>query len=517
MNALSVLTLLPLVWLIFALIKLKWQGHIAVLSTLALALILAIPLWKMLIPVAVTSVLEGAVSAIWPIFVIILAAMFTYDLSIKTGGMDAIKQMLASISNDRRMLILIICWAFGGFMEGMAGFGTAVAIPAAMLVALGMNPIKASVAAILNNAFPTAFGAVGIPILTLSQVTGLDAAKISFGSALQMAPLMLIVPFALVMIAGEGIKALKGMIIPCLVAAFSFLIPELAITAFTGPELAVTLASIVSLVALILYVRIFKPKTPEQYVLIPEEMAKEKHEMSYFVAWLPYILILIFLLGTSKLVPPVNSFFAQFHSSIKICTATSAKALNFNWINMPGIWIFLATIIAGFVQGVKAIEMWKTFIYTFKRMLKTAVTIIGVLAVAKVMTYSGMIKDMATLFVSLTGRFYPFVSPLIAAIGAFVTGSGTNTQVLIGPLQFEAAKSLDMSPYWLAAANQMGGGLGKVLSPQCIAIVVAATGLAGKESEIMRASIKWVGLFLLLAMLIVGLTSGLFHQLVSWL
>lgn len=471
----------------------------------------------MSIPVAISSALEGAVAAIYPIFIIILAAMFTYDLSVKTGGMDAIKQMLASISNDKRMLSLIIIWAFGGFMEGMAGFGTAVAIPAAMMVSLGMNPITASVAAMLNNAFPTAFGAVGIPVLTMGQVTGLDSGKIAFASSLQMAPLMLLVPFALVIISGGGIKALKGMIIPSFVAALSFILPQFFITAFVGPELAVTLPAIISLVVLIAYVRLVKPKTPEDYVLIPEAIAEQKHEMSYFIAWLPYLLILILLLGTSKLVPPIYDFLAQFHSAFKISLAPTAKPISFNWVNMPGVWIFIAAIIAGFAQKIRPKEMAQVFAYTLKRMLKTAVTIMAVLAVAKVMTYSGMIKDMALLFVKLTGHFYPFISPALAAVGAFVTGSGTNTQVLFGPLQLEAAKALSVNAYWLAAANQLGAGLGKVLSPQCIAIVVAATGLAGKESDILKAGIKWIGAFLVLEILLVGLASGLFHSFVSWL
>jgi len=563
------ISLVPLVWLVFALVKLKWKAHWAILSALAVAVVLALSLWHFPAGQAVTSALEGAVSAIWPIFLIILAAMLVYDLSVRTGGMDAIKNMLAGVSNDKRILALIIIWGFGGFMEGMAGFGTAVAIPAAMMIALGVNPVVAAIAAMVSNALPTPFGAVGIPTTTLAQITRMDLLRITFGSAFVMAPITFLVPFIIVYIIGGGFKGLRGMWIPCLIASISLLVPQLLMAATVGPELAITVPAVISMAALIAYVRLRKPYVPAEYSLaaVPEVVAApvseadtglaqefslvpgegsnvigengviiatqgdlsaagessaeadiaelEKPLMPIGLATLPFILVLVLLLLTSKVVAPINSFLARFSHAFQISTAPGAAPINFAWLNTPGLWIFIAAIITALAQHITPKVFFNQFGITLRRMLPTLYAIMGVLALAKVMTYSGMIADMADLFVTGTGRFYPFISPIIGALGAFVTGSGTNTQVLMGPLQTEAAQSLNISPYWLGAANQMGAGLGKVLSPQCIAVVIGATAMQGRESELLGRGLKWIGLMLLLAILIIGFASGIFMPIIS--
>jgi len=553
--------LLPLIWLVFALVKLKWKSYLAILSTLALTLVLALTMWHFPVGEAATTVVEGAVAAIWPIFLIILAAMFVYDLSVYTGGMEAIKAMLAGVSNDSRILALIIIWGFGGFMEGMAGFGTAVAIPAAMMIAVGVNPLAAAIAAMIANALPTAFGAVGIPTLTLAQITRMDLLRIGFASTLQMAPITLLVPFIIVMIVGGGVKALKGMVIPCLIAGITLVIPQLLLTGTIGPELAITVPAIISMAALVAYVKLRKPNVLPAYALtgsvaaaantndadwegIEPDLAvgaeaDEAHgnnclddaelngaqeisvlarePMPIIKATLPFILVLVLLLLTSKVVVPINAFLGQFATAITISTSPAAVPINFAWLNTPGLWIFVAAIITAIVQRVSFGAFIRQFATTFRRMLPTLYAIMGVLALAKVMTYSGMIADMADLFVRATGRFFPFISPVIGALGAFVTGSGTNTQVLMGPLQTSAAETLGYSPYWLGAANQMGAGIGKVISPQCIAVLVGATAMQGRESELLKGSLKWIGLMLVLAILIVGLASGLMMPIISWL
>ena len=472
----SILTLLPIVWLIIALAVLKMPGHRACLIALLLTAVLALTLWKMPPVDCLTSALEGFAAALWPIILVIIAAIFTYNLSLRTGAMDVIKRMLSNVSGDRRVIILLIGWCFGGFLEGMAGFGTAVAIPAGMLAGMGMDPVLSCLVCMLANAFPTAFGSVGIPTTTLVSVTGLDAIPLAFTTVVEMAPFMILMPFLMVIAGGGGVKALKGVVGITLVAGLSFVVPELAVSYFLGPELTVVVGSVVSLA----------------------------WTMSPVVAFLPFLLIFVLLLLTSKLVPPVNSFLAQFASSFKISTAESAGLTSFSWVNTPGVVIFVAAIIGGVVQKAGARLMWETFLATLKQMSRTIVTIMAVLAVAKIMTYSGMISDMAGLFVSITGVFYPFVSPIIAAIGAFVTGSGTNTEVLLGRLQSEAATAIGASPYWLAAANSVGAGIGKILSPQCIATAVAAVGLVGQDSKVLSAVLKWAILMLVLACILVG-------------
>ena len=206
----SAITLLPILWLIIALAVLKIPGHKACVVALVIAAVLALTLWKMPVIDCATSALEGFASALWPIILVIIAAIFTYNLSLRTGAMDVIKRLLSSVSNDKRVIILLIGWCFGGFLEGMAGFGTAVAIPAGMLYGMGMNPVTACMVCCLANAFPTAFGSVGIPTVTLTSVTGLEAVPLSFMTVVQMLPFMILVPFLMVIAGGGGLKALKA-------------------------------------------------------------------------------------------------------------------------------------------------------------------------------------------------------------------------------------------------------------------------------------------------------------------
>lgn len=507
----SVLTLLPIVWLIAALAGLKLPGHKACLAALAIAAVLALTVWKMPAVDCATSALEGFAAALWPIILVIIAAIYTYNLSLRTGAMDVIKQMLAGVSRDKRVIILLIGWCFGGFLEGMAGFGTAIAIPASMLVVMGMEPVTACLVCMLANAFPTAFGSVGIPTVTLANVTGLDPMPLAFTTVVQMLPFMLLVPFLMVIAGGGGVKALKGASGLTLAAGASFVLPQLLVAKFLGPELAVIVGSVVSLAVTLALARLRagRPIPAEYDMGAPARPARAAGKnMTPFTACLPFLLIFVLLLLTSKLVPPVNGFLSAFSSSFKISTAGGAGLTSFSWVNTPGVLIFLAAVIGGCAQKAGAQLMWDTLAVTVKQMSKTIITIMSVLAVAKIMTYSGMISDMANLFVTITGAFYPFFAPVIAAIGAFVTGSGTNTEVLLGRLQTEAAGAIGASQFWLAAANSTGAGIGKILSPQCIATAAAAVGLTGQDSKLLAAVLKWALLMLVLACLVVGLLEG---------
>ena len=506
----GVLAMLPIIWLIVALTGLKLPGHYACLGALVIAIVESLFVWKMPVVDCATSALEGFASALWPIILVIIAAIFTYNLSLKTGAMDVIKQMLTGVSADKRVLVLLIGWCFGGFMEGMAGFGTAIAIPASMLAGMGMDPIAACLVCMLANAFPTAFGSVGIPTVTLSNVTGLDPVTLAFVTVVQMVPFMILVPFLMVIVGGGGLKALKGMVGITLVSGVSFVVPQLVVAKFTGPELAVIVGCVFSLGFTILMARARKGEVPAEYNMGADPSKAIKIDGNKaFISWLPFILIFVLLLATSKLVPPVNNFLATFASSFKISTSANAGNASFSWINTPGIWIFVAAIIGGIVQKASGKVMWETLVATVKQMSKTIITIMSVLAVAKIMTYCGMIDDMASLFVTITGSFYPFVAPIIAALGAFITGSGTSTEVLLGTLQTTAAEQIGASTFWLAAANSTGAGIGKILSPQCIATAAAAVGLVGQDSKLLGGVIKWAVFELVIACLLVGLLSGI--------
>lgn len=318
---------------------------------------------------------------------------------------------------------------------------------------------------------------------------------------------MILVPFLMVIVGGGSVKALKGMVGITLVSGVTFVIPQLIVAKFTGPELAVIVGCVVSLGCTILMARARKGREiPAEYDMRSGQptAGKPLDGKTAIISWLPFILIFVLLLITSKLVPPVNSVLAHFSTSVKISTSVNAGNASFSWINTPGIWIFVAAIIGGIVQKASAKVMAETLAATVKQMSKTIITIMSVLAVAKIMTYCGMINDMATFFVSITGKFYPFVAPIIAALGAFITGSGTSTEVLLGALQTSAAQQIGTSEFWLAAANSTGAGIGKILSPQCIATAAAAVGLVGQDSKLLGGVIKWALLELVIACLIVG-------------
>jgi lactate permease len=539
---LSCLAIVPILWLIIALTVLKMPGHKACISALVVGAIMALTLWHMPATDCLTSAIEGFAVALWPIILVIIAAIFTYNLSLKTGAMEIIKQMLTSVSADKRILILLVGWCFGGFLEGMAGFGTAIAIPASMLAGMGMNPIEACIVCMIANMFPTAFGSVGIPTVTLQAITGLHMLPLAFTTVFQMVPFMILSPFLMVIAGGGGPKALKGVVGITLVSGVSFVVPELIVSYFLGPELTVIVGCVVSLVCTFLMAKARKNKPiPAEYDMnniVSGAIAKNEPEqsnvsgtianteseqsnasgaiantesgqskpaaMKLSVALMPFILIFVFLLLTSKLVPPINSFLSSFKSTLQISSAHGAGKISFAWINTPGVLIFIAAILGSIVQKANGKMMREAFTGTMKQMSKTIITIMAVLALAKIMTYSGMISDMAHLFVTLTGHYYPFVAPIIAAIGAFVTGSGTNTEVLLGTLQTAAAQQIHISQYWLAAANSLGAGIGKVISPQCIATAVAAVSLVGQDSKVLRAMMKWALITLVIACLVIG-------------
>ncbi len=496
-----ILAMLPIIWLVIALSGLKMPGFKACGIALVIAVVLGISFWKMTPINAATACLEGFLMAIWPIGLVIIAAVFTYNLTLETKAMDVMKKMLTSVSNDKRVLVLIIAWGFGGFMEGMAGFGTAVAIPAGMLVGLGMNPIFAACVCLVANATPTAFGSVGIPTVTLGTVTGIDSGILAATTSTQLAILMILTPFIMVSMCGKGVKALKGMLPTILVSALSFVVPAWFAAHFIGAELPVILGSICSMLCTILVAHIFNKNTDPEFAIETEESEKITTSQA-LKAWMPFILIFCFLLVTSKLVAPINQCLSVFKTSVLVYAGEGGSPISFSWINTPGVWIFLSAFIGGIVQGASIGTMLQVLKKTLINMSKTIITILSVMGTAKLMGYSGMISDIATMFVTVTGSFYPLFAPLIGGIGTFVTGSGTSASVLFGGLQAQTAQTLGVSEAWMASANTMGACIGKMISPQSIAIAVGAINLPGSESSILKTAIKYCVLFLCIAGLI---------------
>lgn len=260
------LALSPILWLILSLGFFKMPGFKACPIALVLALAVALTAYQMDGQDAASAALEGVALACWPILLVIIAAIFTYNLAVHTKSMDIIKHMLTTVSKDRRILALLIAWGFGAFMEGMAGFGTAIAIPASMLAALGFNPIKSILICLVANSVPTTYGSIGIPASTLANLTGLDPIRLSSYISLQLLPLNLICPFLIVLIIGGSLKALKGVFLITLLSGLALAVPELIISSFVGPELAVMGSSVVIMAVIILYSR-FQSREASEYTM----------------------------------------------------------------------------------------------------------------------------------------------------------------------------------------------------------------------------------------------------------
>lgn len=508
-----ILALLPIIWLVIALCGFKMQAHIASVGALIVAFIEAIVIWKMPLLSAGTAALEGFAMALWPIVIVIIAAVFTYNLTVYSGAMDIMKRMITSVSFDKRILVILIGWCFGGFLEGMAGFGVAIAIPASMLYALGFSPIYAILACLIANGCPTMFGSIGIPTTTLASVTGLDAGVLAFTQSIQVAPLLFLSPFLMVMLISKGWKGLKGVLPFVFVASISFVLPEIIAAKFIGADLPVIIASVTSLACSFIYANHYgkSHEVPEEYrmEIVHADAQAPITLHSALVAWSPFILIFILLLVTSKLVPLIHDPLSAIKTSVLIYQGEGASAYTFTWVNTPGVLILISGLLGGIIQKCSWSELVKVMKDTIIQMSKTICTMLGVLACAKIMGYSGMISSISAFFVSILGVFYPLASPLIGGLGTFVTGSGTSSEVLFGNVQLEAARAIGMNEYWLVAANSLGTSAGKMLAPQSIAIGCAACALNGKDGEILGKIAKYAFGYLILMALIVYFGAAL--------
>lgn len=478
------IALIPIVVLIIGLGALKIPGHKICPIGLAITIILSILFWKMPVVDSVTAALEGVVLGIWPIMLVIIAAVFTYNLVVHTKAMETIKTLLIGVSDDKRILVLILAWGFGGFLEAVAGFGTAVAIPVGIMAALGFNPLFAAIICLVANTTPTAFGAIGLPVITLANVSGVPIEPLSYYVVIQLFLFVVFIPFVLVALTERSIKGIKGVFGITLASGLSFGIVQVLVARFLGPELPAVLGSMVSLLVTIFIAKKFYKKNDE---VKDEEKIDLKKAL---IAFAPFILILIIIIGISPLFPALYDKLSAIKTSVHIYTGVGAKPYTFVWITTPGILILIAAFIGGFIQKASFGEMIGILVNTLKQMSKSAITILSIIALAKVMGYSGMVESIATVLVAVTGGFYAFIAPFIGALGTFVTGSDTSANVLFGSLQAEAANSLGINPAWLAAANTCGATAGKMISPQSIAVATAATGLAGKEGKILNSTLK---------------------------
>lgn len=504
-----ILALLPIIWLFIAFLVLKLPGYIGCLTALAISIVESIifkslafddTLVGLTVGESLTASLEGFIGAIWPIGLIIIAAMFAYNLCVETKAMELIKNMLTSVTNDKRVLVLILAWGFGGFMEAVAGFGTAVAIPAAMMVALGFNPLFSAIACLIANATPPTFGSIGIPTTTAASLVGIDSGLIAGPAMNILAIPALISPFLIIALIGKtehSKNAFKDMFGFTLIAGLAYVLPALLIANFVGAELVDIVSNTISLVVMLVLAAKRKPTDDPVFAmnLSSEEKAHLKDiPFGNVAAWSPYILMLLLLIGTSKLIAPINAWVSSFVITFSVYSGADPATISLTILN-SAVMIFIAGVIGGFLQKASIATMGRVLVNTIKGMWKAIITIVFIIALAKVMGYSGMTSSIAMLLADLTGAFYPALAPIVGIIGTFVTGSTTSAGVLFAQMQTEVAALLGVDPVQLVAANMAGGAIGKIISPQSIAVAVAAIGsidgVKSVDSAIMGKTVKY--------------------------
>ena len=498
----TILAFIPIIWMIVSLTKLKLPAYKAGAAALAAALLIAIAAFGMKPNHAAQATVEGIMMAIFPILWVILTALFVYNVTLETGSMEIIKAMLLGISPDRRIQTLILAFSFGGFLEAVAGFGTSVAIPAEILASMGFNPFLAASVCLIANTVSVAFGVLGIPIITLSQVTDLSLGTLSLYTALQLFPFAIILPFFLVFAVTGSLKKVKGVIGISLAAGLTFAVVQTLTVVFIGPELAAATGSLLSLAVLILWSKLRPVKDVwlfegEGIKKAPELKKSNKSLTGALVAWSPYILILVIILMTRFL--PFFDFLNNYPFVIQqqFYFGEGGKPLSFQLATSGGTALFISAFIGGLLQGVSLKTLFGVLLKTLKQIKKTTVTVISVVSLAKIMGYSGMISSIANMLATASGKFYPFLAPFIGALGTFITGSDTSSNVLFGNLQKQTAIQIGSGQEWLAAANSSGATAGKMVSPQSIAIASTAAGLPGSEGKLMITTVKYCLIYVL--------------------
>jgi len=564
----AIVAMLPLLTLFVLLGVLRMAAWKAALVSLVVSLVVAIVAYSMPVGQASMAGIEGAVFGFFPILWIVINAIWVYNMTVVTGHFDVLRRSFAKVSDDQRIQAVIIAFCFGALMEALAGFGTPVAITSVMLIALGFKPIKAAVVALVANTAPVAFGALAVPITTLATVSGLPEHHLSQIVGRQTPLLALFVPMALVFII-DGWRGVRQTLPATLTCGFSFAIAQFVCSNFVSTQLTDIVASLVSAASVMLLLRVWRPAG--SYVEAPEvgadvsaagashgsrgvsalgrsgaEVDEEVRESGYpigmvtsnaaelaerdrqhhdsgsdvFKAYAPYlIIIVVFSLAqipfiVDALAAPTRSFqwpgLDLQTASGKLSTLPTFK---FNWLGAAGTLMVFAGLITVPVIGISPAKAFRAYLDTYRQLFAAIVTVMAVLGLAYVMNASGQTASLGA-WMAGAGAAFAIFSPVLGWLGVAVTGSDTSSNSLFGALQVSAATKTGISPALMAAANSSGGVLGKMISPQNLAIAAAAVGMSGKEGNIFRKIIGWSLGFLALMCVIVYLQST---PVLSWM
>ncbi|MGB4770004.1 MAG: lactate permease LctP family transporter [Chitinophagaceae bacterium] len=510
---------IPIVFIFWAMIIRRMKVHHAAWMATAITIIIAITVYKMPAMLALFSVMHGAAYGLFPICWIIIPAVFLYNLTVKAGQFNVIRYYMGSITEDQRIQALLIAFSFGAFLEGTAGFGTPVAITAAMLVGLGFQPLYAAGICLIANTAPVAFGSIGIPITVASQVSGIPELAISQMVGRTLPLLSLITPWYLVLLMC-GWKKTVDIWPALLVSGGSFALVQWFTANYIGPTLPDILAAIASIVALVLFLRVWKP---DERWKVEGGSWKEAYSryspMEVVKALSPFLILTVMVLFWG--LPPVKRLLTSL-LDLKIAIPGLHEQIigaddqqpipqwyRFSPAAAAGTAVLMACILSVIVLRIRITEAGEVLRTTLKQLTLPIITIATILGFAYLFNNAGLSLTLANVLTE-TGTLFPFFSPWLGWLGVFITGSDTSSNALFGKLQSRAAEHIGMDPVIAVGANISGGVVGKMISPQSIAVAAAAGNLVGKESDLFRFTMKHSFILLIIISILTVLQTFVF-------
>jgi L-lactate transport len=494
----------PIFVLLFLLGVLRKPAWMSSLFGLGAAAAVGLGVYGMRAGTLASAIGYGAAYGLFPIGWVVFTAILLYNITVETGKFQVVKDSVGSLTEDRRLQALLIAFSFGAFIEGAAGFGTPVAVSAAMLAGLGFSPFYAAGICLLANTAPVAFGSIGTPILMLTGITGLPLDRLSAGVGRVCAPVSLIVPAYLVMVMG-GWRALRGVLPAAALCGIAFGGTQFLVSNFIGPQLTDILSSLAAIGSLVLLFKLWKPKESFKFEEHSSVHATPPRHSTgeLLMAWGPYILLVIFVLlwGYKPVQVKLNAWTQVFqwpalHNVIQrmppvVATPAPYPAVyTFNWLSAPGTACLFAAILSALLLRMPLAQFGRVFRNTVKQLLLAELTIASVLALAFLMNYCGATATLGLAFAA-TGALFPFFSSLLGWLGVFLTGSDTASNALFGNLQVITAGTLHMNPVLMASSNSAGGVMGKMISLQSVAVASCATSMkAEDEGRLFRFTLR---------------------------
>ena len=487
---------LPIFTLLFLLGVARKPGWLAGLIGTGVAILVALFVYHMPVAMAISSLFYGAANGLWPIGWVVFTAILLYRITVETGKFEIIKDSIGSLTSDQRLQALLIAFAFGAFIEGAAGFGTPVAVAAAMLAGLGFSPFYAASICLLANTAPVAFGSIGTPLIALQQVTQLNMASLSANVGRICAPVSLFIPAYLILVMG-GIPALRAVFPAAALCGIAFASVQFAVSNYVGPYLTDIFASLAAMGTLVALFKVWKPAGAKP---APQHGHRGA---SVVLAWLPYVFLVIMVLvwGNNDIKAVLNKANFVFawpglHNLVQRMPPVASQAsaygamYTFSLISASGTSCLIAVFLSAMVLKVAPKQLASITWSVSKQLALPMLTIASVLALAFLMNYCGATATLGLAFAT-TGKLFPFFSPVVGWIGVFLTGSDTAANALFGTLQTVTADRLGFSPSMMASANSAGGVMGKMISLQSIAVAAAATGMAqSDEGKLLRFTLK---------------------------